>query len=856
MVFKAHPDIYHELLQGLVLTDEHKKELMIKRGFSEKTIDELQFKSALPKNSDVINRLVQQRGLSNCLECSIIDKKYKPAYQFTNPEFIIIPYLDHNNHCYFFKSHKFGSLTNSNPVPYSMKVANLQTDDSTIILCESEFKAAGMWQLGWKAVGLAGIATFSGKWLPDLIRFLEKFRTFIILFDNAEQDDENSPAYKPNFKTRYAHYVYSYVMADRILTKIQGSTVKIATLPKSWNVDGKSDIDSAIASGKTREDFKIVLNNALYPAQYRDTMEVPDKYIGWVNRKIEALCSDKMVIKDNNCYYVINHKNIGGESVALSKEITNFVINPHGTYHHNGKIQRSVDLQSKYGDRSLRFFVSPNEMANASRFKELCLSRGDYLYKGNDKEFLMLIEQTFLDTDPSPIHFLDMIGRNEEFGLWIFDNVIIKDTGEEIEKEDGEFRDFDIGWKTNNISNNPLPFLHKEKFCSNEEILNHFCEAWGFEGVVACLYIIATIFSNEVFAKYGMFPFALIYGEKDSGKSTLSDAMMFLCGFVATDTAMNMSDTTTVAVNRKLAFYHSLPCRFDEYRSGEKKIDDKSSILRSIYNRQKASKGLKDAFGVREVEPKAAFIMIGEQKPTDPALQSRFIPLYLKRSSRTEESYAAVRWFYEHTNKISHLAYGIIKNYQEYKKTYMQNVEIFRKTLQGLSKIQEPRTQLHYALLMAALHAFDPQSIEKYKKALLEALTNNVQEIAKDSSLGTFWHTIQTMFTMGDEVHNFMAIEYNENKHGVIFFPGVYECFKRFKQMRGGTSGLQDENTLKKYLISQPYTLSDRVRRKIGDIDKSKIMNCVLIDVDSQYTPEVLKDIFKSITIYAHTIKD
>lgn len=853
-MFKGNPGLYTELLGKLALSNEHRHSLINKRGFTDETIDALQFKSASIDNIQIIQSMAEVHGVSPMHQCGLLNDEYYPSYPFTNPEFLIIPYLDSHNECYFFKSHRRGNMANMGVRPYCTKLIKRDPSKKMVVLCESEFKAAAMWQMGWNAVGLGGVATFTAKWLPELITFLQDFKEFIILFDSETQDNKDLPSYKEDFKNRYAQYIFSFVMADRIMAKLPNVVVKIATLPQAWEINGKADIDSCVAAGKTKDQFQTVLNKALFPGQYRQSIKIEEKYKGYVNRKIQALCKDKLVEVDNNCYYIIQHRKVGGDTVPMAKEITNFVVETHGTYHHQGKIQRSIQLKSMFGDRSERFFVTAAELASHLAFKELCLSKGDYIYKGNDKDWLMLVEQLFLDTDPTPIHFLDMVGRNDEHGIWVFDNMIIKDNGEVVNREEGEFKDDEIGWKINAPSTNPLPRLKTKEFCEPEFILKKFDEAWGLPGVTAMLYMISTIFSNEIFRQYAMFPFCLIYGEKDSGKSTLSDAMMSLFGFVPTDTAMNMSDTTAVAVNKKLAFYHSLPCRFDEFRQGEKKIDDKSSILRSVYNRQKASKGTRDPFVIREVEPKAAFILIGEQTPSDPALQSRFIPIYLKRNSRTKVSHEAMRWFYQNGNSTSFFFYNLIKDYKKNSEIFMENVETFKTALQKTSEQQEPRTQLHYAILMAALESFKPEAIEPYKEKLLASMKSNIEDVSDQSTLVTFWHTIETMFSMGEQVTKYFGKDFNDKDTGAIYFAGVYEEFKKFKQQRGGSTGLQTEATLKRYFMSQSCIKHERIKRRIGKIEDCPVLNCISINLTDPYIPIPLKDIFSMVQLHAHTV--
>jgi len=852
MAYKPRPDIYTRLLNELILTDEHRKSLKEKRGFTDQTIDTLKFKSALPENDKIVKKFIDYYGSGSMFECSLVDEDSKTVFSLTKPELIIIPYMDNNKDVYYYKSHKQGNLPNSGVMPYSVQTCTVDRSSKTIILCESEFKAAGMYQMGWNALGLGGISTFSGKALPNLLKFLEGFTDIIILFDTEIQDNPELKTHKPDFRGRYWQYIYSYVMAHRILKSKDNVTVRIASLPMSWTIDGKADIDSCIAAGKTKSDFEIVLKSALFPTVYRDRMQIPEKHQHWVNRKIESLCLGAILEDVDNCYYVNATRKMGGEFVTVPKQISNFKINVIGTYRHAGEIRRKVQLYSKYKEKSEMFFLTAQQMSSPGKFKETVLSKGDYMFNGTDKDFLLLIENMFLDTDAYPIDIIDMIGRNEDFKCWFFSNIMFLDDGTEILVKDGEFKHEDLGWRLNKLSSRPLPSLYLKDDVKPKQILDAFYAAWGFPGIVALAYSISNIFANPVFNKYNMFPFALIYGEKDSGKSTLSDSMVFLYGFSANDAAMNMAETTATAITRKLSYYSSLPCRFDEYRQGEKKIDDKSSILRSIYNRQSASKGIKDPFGIREVEPKGTFIMIGEQKPTDPALASRCVPIYLSRNNRTADTYNAIRWLHDNNTKMSYLVYNILKKYKEHSKTFIESMEATRKSLQGLSIQQEPRTQLHYAMLMAALGvAFEKEDILQYQHMMIKEMTTTLDIVASDSALFRFFYDIETMISMGEDVYKYVAKSIDTADEGVMYFPAVYQCWCKFKQNRGGVKGIYEQSTLKQYIESQKYVVSPSSERFLGELNVGISVPCFVFDLNSPFIPVPLKNLIKKTSTYA-----
>jgi DNA primase len=519
---------------------------------------------------------------------------------------------------------------------------------------------------------------------------------------------------------------------------------------------------------------------------------------------------------------------------------------------------RLVRLNSTFHEKSEPFFLSPDDLNGSARFKTLCLSKGDYLWKGSDTDLHALIEQIILDGDSVPMKLMDSIGNDEENKQWVFGNMILKYDGKILRPKtlsktiyQREFTEESVGWRINPLGSSVIPEL-SETYINPDEILTAFHDAWGNEGVLGLSYMMASLFSTDIFNEYQMFPFCLIYGEKESGKTTMSDAMMFTLGFPPNQTSMNIAETTAVAINRKMNYYRSLPCRFDEYRTGEKKIDDKKSILRSIYNRQGATKGLRTPWGVREVEPKGTFILIGEQKPDDPALVSRCIPLYLTRFSRSNKSYEATRWLYSKNKALSYLTFHVLKDYVKYRDAIMVDIAMTNKSLSEQNAgTMDMRTQTHYAILMSVMgNVFGEEVAGVHIARIHTALLSTMKKFENESMLNRFFNEVNTMRVMGEPVHKYIAIEFDDRSKGVMYFSGLFQEWKRWKQQRGGGS-MFDESTLREYLTSQPFYEKGGELRVMKDLD-SKAVSCVRLNIEHKSLPMPVKDLYKELKSYAY----
>lgn len=888
-MFGPNPEIYAKLYSQLILTDSDRHSLTAKRGLAADTTKILGFRSARPENGAVIEKLVDEYGYGACFSCGLINQKYKPAWQFTKNGLIIIPYFNVKGELIFFKSHKFGNLDELGIVPYSEWLAAYywlknQYND-TLVVCESEFKAAAMWQMGWPAIGVGGVNAITGIYFPrlttfffDLFKYHQlKFKKIIVLFDTEIQDDPELASYKQDYQRRYAQHIYAYVMAIR-LRDIQASifnrpetvvdsskaqltegelhklnlqeahdNILIATLPTSWTVDGnwtvdgKVDIDSAVAAGHTKEEFAVVLKNALRPETYRYKLDVPPQYVPWVNRRMEKALHDSAIFKHNRSY----HTNVFDKKIkkAYTKELSNFIIDSKNIIIRDGSAYREVQIKSKYGDVSPSFEVTAEEMSNFKAFKTKCLSKGDFLWKGTDLEFSMVMEELFLETSGTQVFVLDFVGRDEEHKQWVFENMIIKDDGRILKPdEDGTFWDQTCGYRIKPLSEfGVLPKLSEDPI-NIEVVMGMFEEAWGVMGRVAFVTALASLFAEATFkAGFQGFPILMIYGEKESGKSALADALYALFGFGMHVPTKNICISSVPGIYRGMSYYSSLPMRLDEYRNDEMDMKKKDSAMRGFYNRQGDAKG-KKAFGMRELPVRSTLFLIGEEKPEDPALVSRCVTIYLSKHNNNEKTANALRWIYRNEHHISNVTFQLLKQYQSKAKQFVEDVTATNASLHTIIK-SDFRAQLHYSMMMAMMGLlFDKETALAKMGPLAEYFNVVMKTTDRDSLLGKFFAEVYTMFVLDESVQRFFTKSNVDHNLGYFYVSGVYALWSQFKARSGQRSGLVSEKNVQDYLRSQPYCLipSDKVFVPAKTIR----VPCIGVNINHPQLPEELRDMF------------
>jgi hypothetical protein len=283
---------YEELIRQSKLSSRHQEELKKKRGFSDETIDTLRFRSADRKMIEqTIHKWLAEKTFSKkvLIDAGILQKRNDDQIvlmSFLTSNQILIPFLDESGEAYFLRSHKmypkgFGLLPYC---PFLLQISNGHT-----ILAEGSLKAAAAWQLGFAAVGIDGISTFSGKRFPDLVEIFRSngITRITVIFDNEVKDDPQFEKYKADPNKRYDADYWAIRMAEML--NDEGFEANVGRLPDEWRENGKADIDSALAQGHTSEEFQQILDSSLAPDQYLKSLhEEAQKVIAFKskNRKL------------------------------------------------------------------------------------------------------------------------------------------------------------------------------------------------------------------------------------------------------------------------------------------------------------------------------------------------------------------------------------------------------------------------------------------------------------------------------------------------------------------------------------------------------------------------------------------
>ncbi len=820
--------IYQRMVELTSLTDQHREELKKKRGFTDEVIDRLKFRSGGEYVVGILNRIREEFAPDEIALSGVMVKQNNtliPCEQLLQNK-VIIPYLGADGSVCHLRPHKLGFPDVAPQIyhPYSLRGGT-----RVAVLTEGEFKAAALAE-GWgiSAVAVPGVSSFAGRYFDRLTGLLREagVEKVIIVYDNEEKGDPSLPNFKERMADRFDTQFWAYVMAYKMGRADEGFQVLVGTLPNSWRTNGKIDFDTALSQGRTREDIDRVIQAAVPPREYLDTLPEEAKPI--VQRKIAQFFARFAARREYNKYIATRVK---GEGKSYEEAISNFVINIKNSFYTGDGVIRNIELVNEFGEVSENFALEPEHMASGDAFKKFCFSKGNYIFKGTTGDLINIWELEFSREAGTVIHVPEKIGRINDT-TWLFGNMAIKGGKVYRPGEDGVIWVDGEGYKPQSLHLGPrdeptedaIPCLYDgpvdildiaEKF--------RLCVG-GYEAWMGIGWVVMTIFSKDIFAKYKCLPFLFPHGKRESGKSSF---LRWVTRFFGIESdGFSLPETTQNYVMRALGYFSSLGVWFDEYRN-DPQVTKKDGYLRSAYNRQLSGKGIKNTFGARGYDVVGTIAIAGEEVPKDSGLFTRSCFVHLSSNRRDREYYDEMNVSCE---KFSGFVFHLITNYEKYKNDVLMAIAAIKKTLIGL-KISD-RTAENWAIMAGCFMA-----TVKNDKGFALWVAKTCQELKvsgeNDHALNQFWDDVNYLVSSHEIVtRNFM--EYRDGRL-IIWYRGLYGAWAIHYRKKTGREPF-DWKSIASYLKDEPYFVETKTA-KINAANK----HCYFIDPDK--APDNIKEI-------------
>ncbi len=803
----AKPQIYDRLIQLAQLTPEHREELQKKRGFNDKIIDSLRFRSGGDYMIGVVQQIQDEYEESDLVSAgilvdvngsTIINDQLKDGR-------ILIPYLDAAGNCYHLRPHKLG-FKDIPPEAYCRLL--LRNKPEHVVITEGEFKAAALLQWGIPALAIPGVSTFGKLYFERFLQFLKEhnIKKTTIIFDSEEKGNPEYPNYKEKAEDRYDTEYWSYFMGYQLSR--HGVSTKIGWLPAEWRENGKIDFDGALAQGRSKEDIIQVISKAKTPKEYKNSLDEEAHKI--VERKLARYFAKEKIKRDFNRYIALRFT----KDKSWEETISNFVINIKSSFYTPSGVVRNVELVNQYGEASETFVLEPGSMAGVNEFKKFLLSKGNYLFYGKGDDLTNIWEYEFLRDTGELIWMPEKIGKISG-DIWLFGNMGIKDGKCYPPDNDGIIWIDKRGYKPQSLRVGPggepledsIPALSIRHIDIKEIAYKLKQSIGGYEAYMGIGWVVAAIFADEIFRVYKCSPILFPHGKRESGKSTF---MRWLMNFFGIETeGISVGRTTTQNfVARILSYRSCIGVWFDEYRN-ELGVVEKDGLFRSAYNRQVSGKGTATAFQAKGFSVNAVMAISGEELPKDNGLFTRCIPLQISSYKRDRTWYD---WLNKNSVQFSSFAYHLLLHYEEYKKKVLQSIAELKRALIKLDVTD--RTAENWAICAAAFEATvmeDDGFIRWVEKSCQEIKRTGEEE----HMLNQFWEDVNYLVSNNDV--GFKHIRVSGDKL-YVWLAGLYETWALHYKKKTGREPF-DRQSIIKYLQDEPYYITAEPR-KMGSVSR------------------------------------
>lgn len=827
-----------EFVNKLHLTSEDRAALRKKRGFNDDTIDVLRFKSLGPYVEGVVKSL--DRKL--CQEFKLVDATGAVNYQLLKPN-VLIPYLDADGNAYKIRPHKMG-LPDDPIKIYCDKLITSAIGD-TLVITEGEFKAAALFQLGIPCVAVPGISSYVKTRLPELVEFMKAtaFANIIILFDREIKDNPKFESYKPDVTKRHDTAIYSYLMAKALKDASMPFDVRIGELPESWMIQGKADLDGALAQGKSVDEFKAVIGEAQGLEKFLDQYTARlDKDVGtFVRRKIIRFNQNEFIgVRRNFNKYQVRRKDDW-------VDVSNFVMDIVGRYYDPELNQqvRQIVIQTETGLKIGPIILVPESLSGASKFKTFMLGLGDLVFSGVDADITKIITFEFnriiVDKKITLINHCGKIdsGLVDGHDVWIFEKVALIDGVIVSPDQDGIFwLDDNTGIRNKEIHGIKYPKIEMSAV-DLKQVHDRFIDLSGNNGRILLGWAVYCLLSSYIKAD-DINPFPFLYGERGSGKTSVCKCLMGLFGLF--DFGSQINDITNVALTRLLAFYSEIPLWLDEFHN-TKTVETKEPFLKSVYNKQAVFRGTKQADQLIAYSIRSKLLLSGETVPKTDGVRSRSV--LMSSSIQGPQGKDALTWFQANRDKLGGFTLEILGRKAKLAEAIAERIPSIKAKITDKNAATDERTLRHLSFFVASYECVFGENPLFFAWILDEFIVRS-KEFVDNDEIDKLFEGFSVLCEQGRiEIGSFLRVDGPEI---MFWFSGFFDVYTKEYL---GRIDVTNKNVILETIRKRSYFLRLDNRRV------NKVMRrCVVFDYESApFAIKALADYQESLNEGLHDVE-
>jgi hypothetical protein len=295
---------------------------------------------------------------------------------------------------------------------------------------------------------------------------------------------------------------------------------------------------------------------------------------------------------------------------------------------------------------------------------------------------------------------------------------------------------------------NQKKFIYKEGIITFEEYGKMFCQVHGSNGRIGLLYYLSALYRDIVFERLRFFPHLYLFGQPQSGKTTMALSVLYLFGQIRT--AFALGTGTMVGFYKHFAEFRNAVVWFDEYKNS---IDyQRVQSLKTAYDGNGHTKSDNTADNRNKSIPiYSGCIISGQDLPTaDPALFTRCILLSYGKTEYSIEDKKALNDFHAlgESLQIAHLTAQMVTHREIVKAQFFK---VFDQVCNGL-KAKFPngiddRIVKNMGILLTIYEILKdvvkfPFSDEEINETFTDVIRNQNKQISSSKETATFWKMV------------------------------------------------------------------------------------------------------------------
>lgn len=460
--------------------------------------------------------------------------------------------------------------------------------------------------------------------------------------------------------------------------------------------------------------------------------------------------------KDGSVTYTLEScKQVLNGTLSASYSIKTEPLDKEGEGEH--EIKNYITAKA-IGARKVRFLADSESMCSRSKFKSLLMRSTRLLFKGSDNHLDYLIENNMHLTSAPLLRKLTRIGYDAETQAFVYKHLAFdKDGNMSFPNKEGYFEDLELV---------PTHYKHAIKSfgkCSLKEFADDLYIAWGANALITLGYYVATMFSHIIYedSSFGFFPFLSLYGDKNTGKSTMVSFFNAAFSFIAEEGLAMTGANTKKGLSRRMAQRVSMALPLLEANKGEKFTFDENQLL-PLYNRESPQNTAQKTMDLttRDLPFDATLLFVQNNEPfTLGAVKQRVISLafkYPENKEFSQESIEAVTRLQKLCNTtrgstdICGVGIEILKNRKFFEERIVDRIH---EVMEQLKKkgIKNRRVCANYAIPLAGFKLF----AEKFYPEFIEdqALFDKLIDQALPSAINKM-ETSENESDMGQDFFN------------------------------------------------------------------------------------------------------